>query len=66
VPSTPRAPSGPAAVELQDSARAWLVVVAAFAAMFTSFGVAYSFGAFLLPMGAALGSGPGSTAAVFS
>ena len=66
MPSTPRAPSGPAAVELQDSARAWLVVVAAFAAMFTSFGVAYSFGAFLLPMGAALGSGPGSTAAVFS
>jgi MFS family permease len=52
--------------DLQDGARAWWVVLAAFVAMFTSFGVAYSFGAFLLPMSEALGSGPGSTAAVFS
>jgi MFS family permease len=66
VPPTSRAPSGPPALDLQDSPRAWLVVVAAFVAMFTSFGVAYSFGAFLLPMSAALGSGPGATAAVFS
>ena len=41
-------------------------MVAAFVAMFTSFGVAYSFGAFLLPMSEDLGSGPGATAAVFS
>ena len=34
--------------------------------MFTSFGVAYSFGAFLLPISAALDSGPGATAVVFS
>lgn len=42
------------------------MVLAAFLAMFTSFGVAYSFGAFLLPMSEALGSGPGATAGVFS
>jgi MFS family permease len=66
VPPTSPAPSGRAVLDLQDGPRAWLVVVAAFVAMFTSFGVAYSFGAFLLPMSAALGSGPGSTAAVFS
>jgi MFS family permease len=61
-----RATSGASALDLQDSPRAWLVVVAAFLAMFTSFGVAYSFGAFLLPMSETLGSGPGATAAVFS
>ena len=66
VPTPSRAPSGPPALALQDSPRAWLVVVAAFVAMFTSFGVAYSFGAFLVPMGVALGSGPGATAVVFS
>jgi MFS family permease len=56
----------PGALDLQDGPRAWSVVAAAFVAMFTSFGVAYSFGAFLLPMSAELGSGPGGTAAVFS
>lgn len=50
----------------QDGPRAWLVVAAAFVAMFTSFGVAYSFGAFLLPMSEAFDTGPGATAAVFS
>lgn len=62
VPLPSRAP----ALDLQDSPRAWLVVLAAFLAMFTSFGIAYSFGAFLLPMSSALGSGPGATAGVFS
>ncbi|HEU0102111.1 MAG TPA: MFS transporter [Mycobacteriales bacterium] len=66
MPRPSRAPSAPAAPDLQDSPQAWLVVVAAFVAMFTSFGVAYSFGAFLQPMSEALGSGPGATAAVFS
>lgn len=50
----------------QDGAQAWRMVAVAFAAMFTSFGVAYSFGAFLLPISAELGSGRGATAAVFS
>ncbi|MCZ2820735.1 MFS transporter [Modestobacter sp. VKM Ac-2977] len=59
-------PPVPGALDLQDGPRAWSVVAAAFVAMFTSFGVAYSFGAFLLPMSAELGSGPGGTAAVFS
>ncbi|MGY2085364.1 MFS transporter [Blastococcus sp. SYSU DS0539] len=63
-PSRPA--SAPGAPELPDGPRAWSVVAAAFVAMFTSFGVAYSFGAFLLPMSEALGSGPGATAAVFS
>ncbi len=54
------------ASDLQDSARAWSVVGAAFLAMFTVFGVAYSFGAFLLPMSEALGAGRGATAGVFS
>jgi MFS family permease len=49
-----------------DSARAWRVVAVAFAAMFTTFGIAYSFGAFLLPVSGDLGTGRGATAAVFS
>ena len=49
-----------------ESARAWLVVAAAFAAMATTFGTAYSFGAFLVPIGEDLGSGRGATAGVFS
>ena len=57
---------GTSAGDVLDGARAWRVVVAAFLAMFTTFGVAYSFGAFLLPMSDALGAGPGATAAVFS
>ncbi|WP_456610577.1 MFS transporter [Blastococcus sp. SYSU DS0619] len=58
--------SAPGAPDLQDGSRAWSIVAVAFVAMFTSFGVAYSFGAFLLPMSDALESGPGATAAVFS
>ena len=49
-----------------DSRRAWVVTAAAFAAMFTSFGIAYSFGAFLIPMSSELGTGRAATAAVFS
>ena len=49
-----------------DSARAWRMVAVAFTAMFTTFGVAYSFGAFLLPVSTDLGAGRGATAAVFS
>ncbi|WP_346623810.1 MFS transporter [Blastococcus montanus] len=49
-----------------DSARAWVMVAAAFAAMFVSFGIAYSFGAFLEPMAAEFGSGRGATSAFFA
>lgn len=49
-----------------DSGRAWVVTAVAFAAMFTSFGIAYSFGAFLVPMSTELGSGRAATSAVFS
>lgn len=49
-----------------DSRAGWRVVAVAFTAMFTTFGIAYSFGAFLLPVSDELGSGRGATAAVFS
>jgi MFS family permease len=47
-----------------DTARAWAMVAAAFAAMFTAFGIAYSFGAFLEPMADEFGASRG-TASVF-
>ncbi len=49
-----------------DGAPAWRAVAVAFTAMFTTFGIAYSFGAFLLPVSAALDAGRGATAVVFS
>ena len=55
-----------AAVPGQDSGLGWAMTAVAFAAMFTSFGVAYSFGAFLLPVSEELGAGRGATAVVFS
>jgi MFS family permease len=53
----------PAAV---DSARGWVMVSAAFAAMFTAFGIAYSFGAFLEPMAEEFGSSSGATSVFFA
>ena len=49
-----------------DSRQGWQVVAVAFTAMFTTFGIAYSFGAFLLPVSADLDAGRGATSAVFS
>lgn len=49
-----------------DSARSWGVVAAAFAGMFASFGIAYSFGAFLEPMAVEFGAGRGATSAFFA
>ncbi len=49
-----------------DGAAGWRAVAVAFTAMFTTFGIAYSFGAFLLPVSQELGSSRGATAAVFS
>lgn len=50
----------------RDSGRAWLVVVAAFAALFTVFGVAYSFGAFFEPISAEFDAGRGASSVIFS
>lgn len=49
-----------------DSPRAWLVVAAAFLSTFTTFGVAYSFGAFFGPMADEFGTDRGATALFFS
>ena len=49
-----------------DSARSWVVVAAAFAAVFASFGIAYSFGAFLEPMAEEFGAGRGATSTFFA
>jgi MFS family permease len=49
-----------------DSTRGWVVVGAAFAAMFVVFGIVYSFGAFFDSMAADFGTGKGATALMFS
>ncbi len=49
-----------------DSARSWVVVAAAFLAMFTVFGVAYSFGEFFGPMADEFGTDRSETAFFFS
>jgi len=49
-----------------DSARAWMVLGAAFVCSFTIFGIAYSFGAFFKPIAEEFGAGRGSTSALFS
>lgn len=49
-----------------DSRRGWLVVFSAFLAMFTVFGVAYSFGEFFGPMADEFGTSRSETALFFS
>ena len=49
-----------------DSRRAWVVVAAGFTAMFTSFGIAYSFGAFFGSVAEEFDAGRGATALLFS
>ena len=49
-----------------DSARAWAMVAVSFAATFTVFGVAYSFGAFFKSMAHEFAAGPSATSVVFS
>src|SRR5271167_4047559 len=49
-----------------DSPRAWLIVVAAFFAAFVAFGVTYSFGVFLKPLGLAFGANHATMPTVFS
>jgi MFS family permease len=49
-----------------DTPLAWLIVFAAFLSMFTLFGVAYSFGAFVNPISAEFRSSRAAISAVFS
>ncbi len=49
-----------------DSPAGWLMVAVSFVALFTVYGVAYSFGAFFKPMAREFRAGPGATSAVFS
>jgi MFS family permease len=49
-----------------DSPQAWLMVAVSFVALFTVYGVAYSFGAFFKSMAQEFHAGPGATSAVFS
>jgi MFS family permease len=49
-----------------DSVRGWAMVGAAFAGMFVTFGIAYSFGAFLEPMSEEFGAGRGATSVFFA
>src|SRR5712671_3535280 len=53
-------------LELFDSPRAWRMVAATFVALFATYGVAYSFGAFFKPMAAEFGADRSATSAVFS
>jgi MFS family permease len=61
IPST-----GASASHGVDSARAWVVVASAFLAMFTVFGIAYSFGEFFGPMADEFGTSRSATALFFS
>lgn len=49
-----------------DSPRAWLIVLSAFFAAFVAFGVTYSFGVFLRPLGMAFGASHATMSTVFS
>jgi MFS family permease len=49
-----------------DSPRAWLIVVAAFFVAFVGFGVTYSFGVFLKPLGTAFGASHAAMSTIFS
>lgn len=49
-----------------DSSRGWLVVVAAFFAAFVGFGVTYSFGVFLRPIGLSFAASHATMTALFS
>ena len=49
-----------------DSPRAWIIVVAAFFGSFIVFGVTYSFGVFLKPVGASFGASHATMTTIFS
>ncbi len=52
--------------DLVDSARAWVVVAAAFISTFTVFGIAYSFGAFFTSMADEFGADSSATSIFFA
>ena len=49
-----------------DSPRAWLIVLAAFFVSFVGFGITYSFGVFLKPLGSAFGVNHAAMSTIFS
>ena len=49
-----------------DSPRAWIIVLAAFFVSFVGFGVMYTFGVFLKPIGATFGASHATMTAIFS
>src|SRR6185437_16447994 len=63
---SPSASEPAPAADAPDGRGAWAMVGAAFVVGFVVFGVTYSFGAFLKPMGAEFGSGRAATSAFFS
>lgn len=64
--TSPPLPSTEAPIHDLDSTRSWVVVGSAFLAMFTVFGVAYSFGEFFGPMADEFGTNRSATALFFS
>jgi len=58
--------NAPVAPPVTDSPRAWLTVAAAFIGGFVVFGIIYSFGVFIEPIGAELHTGRVATSALFS
>src|SRR5271170_6164576 len=66
-PNNDHAPADAAGVLAEfDSPRAWRMVAAAFLSMFTTYGIAYSFGAFFKPLLNEFGANLAGTAVVFS
>ena len=66
MPTTKIRSTSTSAAHEVDSTRAWVVVASAFLAMFTVFGVAYSFGEFFGPMADEFGTSRSATALFFS
>ncbi len=63
---TERGVNPPSVAGRRDSARAWVVVGAAFGALFVVFGVVFSFGAFFGPISDEFGTGRAAASVVFS
>ncbi len=61
MPPVQRETAGALSARRQEWAQGWPLVAAAFAAMLTVFGVAYSFGAFFDSMAHEFGIGQGAT-----
>ncbi len=64
--TSPHTDDRPPPADAVDSARAWIVVAAAFVSTFTVFGIAYSFGAFFTSMADEFGADSSATAVFFA